>query len=220
MENIPITKETTLNELLDHIKKSLNTDHAQFSLMFEGETRKGFISTTFKLGYALTEDKLIPISGELNSIDNTPAIVDRFPFPMPEAKPKEDRIDLSVLKNLTERLTFSGLIRKAEYGENWEALFIGDSEEPLANILEDKIDRKIVTVRFWISEEPKEKERLLEDLILNLSGSLDATYQDSYSDYTGYLWTDEEIKVGNHDLLKDLSVHIGKYLYLEIDVHN
>jgi hypothetical protein len=37
-----------------------------------------------------------------------------------------------------------------------------------------------------------------------------------YSEITGYLWTDEEIMVGGHDLIEELHDHLGKFCHLEI----
>ena len=38
-----------------------------------------------------------------------------------------------------------------------------------------------------------------------------------YSDYTGYLWTDENLKIGGHDLLDELKEDCGKWLFLTIE---
>ena len=40
-----------------------------------------------------------------------------------------------------------------------------------------------------------------------------------YSEYTGYLWTDEEVLIGGHDLIEELRGCEGKWLLLEIVVH-
>ena len=34
----------------------------------------------------------------------------------------------------------------------------------------------------------------------------------------GYLYTNEDMDIGNHDLLDNLFSHLGKYLYLELEV--
>ena len=41
----------------------------------------------------------------------------------------------------------------------------------------------------------------------------------AYSEITGYLWTDEVVKIGGHDLLKEFETHLGKYLYMEIEYY-
>jgi hypothetical protein len=47
-------------------------------------------------------------------------------------------------------------------------------------------------------------------------GEGDATFGARYSEDTGYLWTDEELNVGGHDLLGELESHEGRYCLLEI----
>jgi hypothetical protein len=42
---------------------------------------------------------------------------------------------------------------------------------------------------------------------------------DRYSETTGYLWTDEKLQVGGHDLIEELSGSAGKFLIFEADVH-
>lgn len=45
-------------------------------------------------------------------------------------------------------------------------------------------------------------------------------YYHRYSDYTGYLWTEEEFKCGGHDLLKILEGNMGKYIHIEIELYS
>lgn len=72
-------------------------------------------------------------------------------------------------------------------------------------------------MRYWVSETEKTKEQLKENLFAAISGSVEADYGDAYSELTGYLWTDEKLKVGGHDLLDELQSYIGKFLYMEVD---
>jgi hypothetical protein len=60
-----------------------------------------------------------------------------------------------------------------------------------------------------------EEERLTAIIGMQL-GVLEADYNARYSDVTGYLWTDEALNVGGHDLLAELKSHIGRWLRLEI----
>lgn len=117
-----------------------------------------------------------------------------------------------------EQLIYKGIITEGDFGENYDALFIGEGE-PIAQILQDEINGREVSVRYWISDKEKTKEELQENFLKNLFGAVDAEYQDAYSDYTGYLWTDENLKIGGHDLLAELQSNLGKFIWLEIDVH-
>ncbi len=118
-----------------------------------------------------------------------------------------------------EQLIYKGLITESSRGENDDALFIGDMDEPIAYVFEEEIQGKQVSVRYFISNTEKTKEELTENLISKIAGAVDADYGDRYSDVTGYLWTDEELNVGGHDLLKELRSEIGKFIYMEVDVH-
>lgn len=117
-----------------------------------------------------------------------------------------------------ETLTFKGIIKEDDFRDNYDALFIG-SDQPIAEILQDEITGKQVSVRYWISDTEKTKEQLQESFLKNLFGAADAEYQDAYSDVTGYLWTDENLNIGGHDLMKELRSNLGKFIWLEIDIH-
>lgn len=119
-----------------------------------------------------------------------------------------------------EQLIYKGFIKEAAKGENDDALFIGDMEYPLAEEFESELQGKQVSVRYWISDTEKTKEELQESFLKTLFGSVSAEYGDAYSEITGYLWTDEELKIGGHDLLSELSSNKGKFVYLEIDIHD
>lgn len=94
-----------------------------------------------------------------------------------------------------------------------------DDERPLAEILEEDITGKNVTVRWWVSNVPRDIEDLKQDWIALSMGYADVTFSAHYSEITGYLWTDEYLKVGGHDLLQEIRSFHGKWMHLEIDIH-
>lgn len=114
-------------------------------------------------------------------------------------------------------ITIKGVIEEREIRDGDMAIHI-DSDEPLAEFLEDKIKGRIVNVKYFIANVPETKAVLVENLIKTLYGDADVKYLEVYSEYTGYLWTDEDLNIGGHDLLAELKQNIGKFLYLEIDV--
>lgn len=116
-----------------------------------------------------------------------------------------------------EQKIFKGLVSEGEYGEYWAAIFVGENSEPFAKEFDDLFSRKEISVRYWISDSEKEIDELKRNMLLKIVGSVDADYRDAYSDITGYLWTDQEAKVGGHDLISELQSSIGKYLYMEVD---
>lgn len=119
-----------------------------------------------------------------------------------------------------KKLVYKGFIKEGSKGENDFALFVGETDNPIAEVFEEDIQFKQVTVRYWISNVEKTKEELDENTVLTMVGAVDADYYDRYSEYTGYLWTDEKLDIGGHDLLEQLSNSVGKFVYLEVEVHN
>lgn len=81
------------------------------------------------------------------------------------------------------------------------------------------VQHKKTTVRYWTSAEETNIEAMQEATAKQAIGKLDALYQHRYSECTGYLWTDEELNIGGHDLIEELKGDIGKYLILEMEVH-
>lgn len=109
-----------------------------------------------------------------------------------------------------------GKIWSGKHGDDYNALYIGYDSTPFSERFE-KYSHKKVTIRYWITDEPKTKTQLVEDAIRKYSGDATAHYYDRYSDYTGYLWTESAAKVGGHDLLRELYSYKDKFLYLEIE---
>lgn len=100
--------------------------------------------------------------------------------------------------------------------EDYESLYLDDT--PIAEALSEMSER-IVTVRYYISNKEATEEELQEDFLINtLYGDLTSEYGAAYSEYTGYLWTDDELKIGGHDLKEELETYEGKYLYLLVDI--
>ena len=115
-------------------------------------------------------------------------------------------------------LVYKGIIQEKQDGENDDSIFLGDSNEPLVQQLQDEISNKRVNVRYFISGAPETKAQLIEGLIQKLYGAAEAKYEHAYSDYTGYLWTDEDLNIGGHDLIEEIRSNVGKFLYLEIEI--
>jgi hypothetical protein len=123
-----------------------------------------------------------------------------------------------------ETLTFAGKLSEG-WGESDEALTLTETDDKfypefaLAERLEE-IHKKQVSVRYWITDEKVTRKEAQEAFLKTLLGAADVEWWARYSEITGYLWTDEELKIGGHDLLEELKSHLGKWLILEIDVHD
>jgi hypothetical protein len=110
------------------------------------------------------------------------------------------------------------MIRLGAYGEGDDILFLGDDDDPLARRISDDIDVKgnYLSVRYWTADAGLDDDALIEGAVRALLGAGDVEFRQRYSEITGYLWTDEEIKVGGHDLLAELGTQTGRYCLLEI----
>jgi hypothetical protein len=124
----------------------------------------------------------------------------------------------------TETVTLSGKIIMKDLGEASDILFLddekeGDENEPMAKQLQDLMDGRQVSVRYWITEEKISKEQAQISFLKSIMGLADFNYSVCYSEATGYLWTNEDGKVGGHDFIEEIRESVGKYLIMEIDIH-
>ena len=122
---------------------------------------------------------------------------------------------------MTETIRYRGVITIRDQGESMYVLFLeGEPWEadPLAEILQDDLDDwgRYASVRYWLADAPLEDDALIELSVRVLCGEIESIFHPHYSERTGYLWTDEDIVVGGHDLLSELSQQVGKYCLLEV----
>lgn len=113
-----------------------------------------------------------------------------------------------------------GLITEKDYKETYDAIFVGEHDEPLLVFAQDCLEGRQVTLRYWITNKELTLQELEKLTVMKLLGMCDAEFFERYSEPTGYLWTDENFKVGGHDILEELKDAVGKYLYMEISVVN
>jgi hypothetical protein len=112
-----------------------------------------------------------------------------------------------------------GQIMVGPAGEFDDAVFI-DSDTPLVEELMDDVNGKMVSVRYFITDTSQTKSELTESLIKKLYGDAEANYGHVHSEYTGYLWTNHDLSVGGHDLISEIASYKGKFLHLEIEIHD
>jgi hypothetical protein len=90
----------------------------------------------------------------------------------------------------------------------------------LVSFFENELYGKQVSVKYWISENEMTDEEIKENALLKIvGGEVDACKESAYSEYTGYLWTDATLNVGGHDLFAELTEKEGKYILMEINIH-
>lgn len=78
-----------------------------------------------------------------------------------------------------------------------------------------------MSIRYWISDKICTREEAEEAFVRTCMGDATVDFRVHCSDLTGYLWTDEELNVGGHDLLKELRSFAGKkWCILEVDARD
>lgn len=105
----------------------------------------------------------------------------------------------------------SGQLLILNNAEDDEVLFLNG--EPLAQVLE-YLHGNEASVSYYISDKEIDYLNVQEKFTASLFGEINADYGIAYSEITGYLWTDEELQVGGHDLLAELKGYDGKYINL------
>jgi hypothetical protein len=116
--------------------------------------------------------------------------------------------------------TYRGQLVRVDNGDD-EVVGLRDehgAESILAKTVSEDFDvlGHYLTVRYFISDVPLTPDQVNEERVKIAIGEGDVGYGKAYSEITGYLWTDEDLKVGGHDLIDELYAHIGKYLHMEI----
>jgi hypothetical protein len=120
--------------------------------------------------------------------------------------------------SLVDEFVYQGWLTFRHWAEDHEAVFLSKSSIPLAEQLE-WMSRKTVTVRYWIADRPCSRYEADEAATLTAMGVADVGIEARYGDASGYLWTDEDLNVGGHDLMAELKGSVGKWLILEVQKH-
>ena len=92
---------------------------------------------------------------------------------------------------------------------------------PFTKAMEDKCGwrNKYASIQMLTGDTPIDINHIDETKIISMMGEVESEYYHCYSDYTGYLWTDEEFKCGGHDIPKILRSHMGEYIHMEIELY-
>lgn len=114
------------------------------------------------------------------------------------------------VKEIKELYTFKGKIIKTE-----------NNGFPLTKEMEDRIGWTdyFASVRMVTGNTPIDPTKVEETIIECFEGNAKGEYSHAYSDYTGYLWTDEKFVVGGHDIPKILRSHMNEYIHMEIELY-
>lgn len=122
----------------------------------------------------------------------------------------------------TKTYTYEGWLALHHSGDSSDLLYITSVKYPLAEEIKNLLGwRKTqVSVRYIVSNKALSENERLDVEILQSIGEGKAEFGAHYNELTGYLYTDEEFKIGGHDLIVELKSSIGKWLWLEIQIHN
>jgi hypothetical protein len=129
-------------------------------------------------------------------------------------------------KKQNKPVVFRGQIILSSNGET-EVLHLLNTEtwttgvDPLADeIANRRWNKPFLSVKYYVSSWEIPEKEIQASYLKYLYGKNEAKYEMVYSEITGYLWTDEEIVVGGHDLLDELMTHLGKWLHMEITFYS
>lgn len=120
-------------------------------------------------------------------------------------------------------IEYRGWLVAAPWGEAYDILYLTADrahleDDPLASVIEHDMWRygQYLSVHYHIADVEQTTEQFDEALAHMLVGYTKADVGHHYSEITGYLWTDEKIQVGGHDLISGLHSYLGKYCQLTI----
>lgn len=107
-----------------------------------------------------------------------------------------------------------------DYSAGENVVFFSDVPDvPLLRRFEEaKLNNAQVSVRYWSATNEASLDKIQLEFARTLRGFADIDFGARYSEATGFLWFDNAMKVGGHDLERELSSQAGRYVVLEIDV--
>jgi hypothetical protein len=134
------------------------------------------------------------------------------------------------------QIIYTGWIQQGRFGEAGDIIYLEyttytDSDsgyasnkfydgDPVADVLQGSIANKQVSVCYWITDQQCTRDEAQEQFLKKLYGAVDCEFKSHYSNITGYLWTDEDLVIGGHDLLDELRSNVGNFVVLDITVHD
>ena len=104
---------------------------------------------------------------------------------------------------------------------NGETIETCIGQYPFSKEMEEKCgwSHKYASIQMLTGNTPIDLDHIDETKIVSMMGEVESRYYHRYSDYTGYLWTEEGFICGGHDLLKILQSHLNEYIHIEIELY-
>lgn len=125
-------------------------------------------------------------------------------------KTYDDNYETIGIKEIRKVITFKGEVIQTE-----------NNGFPLTKEMADRIGwlDYFASVRMVTGSSPIDPTKVEETIIECFEGDAQGQYSHAYSDYTGYLWTDEKFVVGGHDIPNILRSHMGEFIHMEIELY-
>ena len=110
-------------------------------------------------------------------------------------------------------------MEKIFYGkieEDDDSLFLIGGESIIEELEDLDFGGKKIHLGYIISDKPINPETIEEESLRSLYGDIEADHVCiPYSEWTGFVAWDEELKVGGHDLKRELLTYENQYCYLK-----
>jgi hypothetical protein len=130
--------------------------------------------------------------------------------------------------SLRSGVWFGGIVAMGYVFDHWNTIKLEQPDGYKIDLLlrfrewADSYGNK-VTVKYWLTDKPVTKEQAQEGFLRTLLGAITADMnanEYSYSEYTSGVDYDTELKVGGHDLMRELLGRQGKHLWLHLSSPN
>lgn len=123
-----------------------------------------------------------------------------------------DRLVLSKSRTASDYNNPNVLLLEGKFSESGEGEYCAMGVRTasgfvyLAEVVEELLRWKdIATFQYHVASEPLSFYELEENLVKVSMGEVKTCFSHAYSDLTGYLWTNEYIRVAGHDVLKEIA---------------
>jgi len=115
---------------------------------------------------------------------------------------------------------YKGWLQKGGMGN--DSLCLDTDDDTIKLIDEINSDKEYygnyLSVSYYISDKEVPIDQIKEEWLKKVMGIAETDYGERYgTELTGYMWTDQQLNVGGHDLLAELESYLHKYLVLEIE---
>ena len=120
-----------------------------------------------------------------------------------------------------ETIVYAGLLSIHEYCHSdgpEDVLFLSSLKQPFAEVVCDEVGSRLVSCRYWITNKAATRDEAVLSTLKSLYGIADCDFGAVYSEITGFLWMNEKVEIGGHDLIQELKEKAGKYILIEFDV--